>query len=280
VQGPARENQDGGQHDQQQSHGGPAPGFALAQAQQQGDQSGAEQDRADAVERPPCQVAAAGQHDDGQQQRKAADGRPEPERSVEAPAVGEKPGQRVAEPDPGRGGDRQDGHRAARPVCRQVISGQCHRQGHQAETDALHTATDQEPAVAQRQRGQHAAQHDQTQRAEHDAATIRTVAQPAEDRRGHRAHQQSDGQRPLRPADADVVVDGHGRDQRSAQAADHSYHHSHEHQHGDEGAVAPADVWPSEAGGCGWGGDRHGHKESSVVLVCLQLMSPDDDIDR
>jgi hypothetical protein len=102
---------------------------------------------------------------------------------------------------------------------------------------AMQRAAGDQPAEAERERGEHTAQHDQRQDGEDDGAPAGATAEPADHRGGHRADHQRDRQRPLRVGQRHPVGLRDRRHERGAQAADHRHDGADEDQHRDQGAA-------------------------------------------
>ena len=214
---PGGRQDDGGGEQTQHPNGRPAPHAALGDGDQQRGERPRQQQCTEIVRARTGQVPARGHRPEHADQGAGGDDRPEPEALREAELVGDEAADRIADPDARRGADRQQGDRRAALLGGEIIAGDRHGHRQQAHADALQGTPGDEHSEAVGHRSERAAQHHDDQAADQRTAAVGTVAEPAEDRRADRRHQQGDRQGPLCAGDRHVGVIGDRRDQWRAE---------------------------------------------------------------
>ena len=111
---------------------------------------------------------------------------------MHAADLGDQAGGRVAQAEAGRDGHRQRGHGGPRALTGERAPGDGDGDRGEAEAEALQPPAGDQPAEAERQRGQHAAERDHPEDDQDDGPPVRTVPEPADDGRGDGADQQRD----------------------------------------------------------------------------------------
>ena len=221
--------------------GSPAPHRALGERQEQAGDPEPEGERTGEIQ-PGLAARARRQHRRACRQGQRAERGDEPERRGQAKVLGEQPNERVADPDPGSGGDADQRDRRPGTIGGQVVPGHGCGEGHQAKSRTLQRPAGQEHGKTAGQRRRRAAGQHERDAAQRGLAAQPPVAETPHDRGRDRPGEQRDRERPLRSGERHVVVPLDGGQQRRAKACHrrglHRQEHQHRHQHRRSGCPA------------------------------------------